>query len=611
MMLQIELWGAIANPAETDRLGLSYQGSISSYNSSSGSTPFSVMPKNEWVHLTFTFDGSYATVYVNGVDEVGPKTFSIGPDGDVPVFIGTSNYTGGKTFHGSFDEIRIYDRPLSEQEVQTVMAGGEIQSGAAALPKPGNRSVEVSQDAEFSWMAGDSADTHDVYLGTVFDDVNDAGRDNDPNSVLVSRNQTETTYKPPGLLEFGQTYYWRVNEFNDLNPNSPWKGNVWSFEVVNYFIVDDFEDYNDFPPDDIFSTWKDGYGIDENGALVGYDAPDIDAGEHFVETSIVHGGNQSMPYFYNNIGPATYSQAQYAFSLGQDWTREGVGILSIWFKGHPAYVGGFVEAPVGTFTVTGSGVDIWDTTDQFHFAFKEVNGAAKIIARIDSIGHTDPWAKAGVMIRDTLEADSRYAAVLVTPENGVRFQYRKTAGTITNRQFAEGVNTPQWVRLERTSGGLIRGYYSADGTTWERFSLQQVVMTMPVYIGLAVTSHNVELTCEGKFSNVSFPDTDVDEQWTDQDVGMLSNEPEPMYVTVGDSSGTAATVYYDDPNASLISDWTQWNIPLTDFSDQGVVLTDVGKLAIGFGSSVDPQPGGSGLAYFDDIRLYLPREAAE
>jgi len=126
-----------------------------------------------------------------------------------------------------------------------------------------------------------------------------------------------------------------------------------------------------------------------------------------------------------------------------------------------------------------------------------------------------------------------------------------------------------------------------------------------------VTSHNVELTCEGKFSNVSFPDTDVDEQWTDQDVGMLSNEPEPMYVTVGDSSGTAATVYYDDPNASLISDWTQWNIPLTDFSDQGVVLTDVGKLAIGFGSSVDPQPGGSGLAYFDDIRLYLPREAAE
>jgi len=49
MMFQIELWGAITNPAEIDRLGLSYQGNISSYNSSSGSTPFSIMPKNEWV----------------------------------------------------------------------------------------------------------------------------------------------------------------------------------------------------------------------------------------------------------------------------------------------------------------------------------------------------------------------------------------------------------------------------------------------------------------------------------------------------------------------------------------------------------------------------------
>jgi hypothetical protein len=201
--------------------------------------------------------------------------------------------------------------------------------------------------------------------------------------------------------------------------------------------------------------------------------------------------------------------------------------------------------------------------------------------------------------------------VFITPENGVRFQYRNTAGGITDRQFADGLTAPYWVKLERTSGGLVRAYYSADGTTWERFNLTQVTMSTPMYIGLALTSHEATLTCEASFSNVSFPDTNVDMQWTDQDIGMLSNEPDPMYVTVTDGSDTAATVYYDDPNATLIRDWTQWNIPLTDFGDQGVVLTDVGKLTIGFGGADNPQPGGSGLVFFDDIRLYLPREAAE
>jgi len=606
MMFQIELWGAHTEAAYTDRVGISY--------APAGSVPFSIMPTNEWVHLALTFDGRNAILYLNGVDEEGPKPFSIGPNVDAMVEIGyTSTRPSGnyRVFHGTLDEICIYGFSLSEQEVQNIMAGRVILSGTASLPKPGNQAVEVVQGAVLSWMAGDFAAAHDVYLGKVFEDVNAAARDNDPNNVLVSRNQQGTVYVPPEILEFGQSYYWRIDEFNDLEPNSPWKGDVWSFTVIDYFTVDNFESYTDYPPEDIFSRWKDGYGIDENGALIGYDSPDIDAGEHFVETSIVHDGEQSMPYFYNNISPATFSEARYGFSSGQDWTREGVGTLSLWFKGHPAYLGGFAEAPAGTCTVTGSGVDIWDIADQFHFAFKEISGAVKIIAKVDSISETDPFAKAGVMIRDTLDAGSTYAAVLVTPQNGVRFQYRNAAGAVTDRQFAEGITAPQWVRLERTTGGLIRAYYSADGTTWERFGLIQVAMSTPVYAGLAVTSHNVELACEAVFSDVSFPDTSVDPQWTDRDVGMLSNEPEPMYVTIVDGGGTAATVYYSDPNASLIKDWTQWNIPLTAFSDRGIVLTDVGELAIGFGGADNPQPGGSGLVFFDDIRLYPLRVDAE
>jgi hypothetical protein len=254
--------------------------------------------------------------------------------------------------------------------------------------------------------------------------------------------------------------------------------------------------------------------------------------------------------------------------------------------------------------MTGSGIDIWSNADEFHFAYKEFTGAGTIIAKVESVQNTQEFAKAGVMIRDTLDADSRYVGVFITPENGVRFQYRNDIGAITDRQFVEDITAPYWVKLERTSGGLVRAYYSADGATWERFNLTQVSMDTPMYIGLAVTSHEAALTCEAKFSNVSFPSTNVDMSWNDQDIGMLSNEPELMYVILDNS----AKVYHDDPNASLINAWTEWVIPLDKFEDQGIDLTGVNSIGIGFGDKDNPQPdGGSGTMYFDDIRLYLPK----
>ena len=462
-------------------------------------------------------------------------------------------------------------------------------------PNPANGQTEVPRDVVLSWKPGIYADKHNVYFGTVFDDVNEASITN-WQKALARQNQEDTTYALPDLLEFGQTYYWRVDEVNAPPEATIYKGDVWSFTIVNFLVVDDFEDYNDFEPNEIFSTWKDGWDEPTNGSIVSYPDPP------YAEQSIVHSGQQAMPYFYDNSGTANYSEAERVFSPAQDWTREGVEKLSLWFRGYPAYVSSFVEEPVGTYTMTGSGADIWDNTDQFHFAFKQVTGAIAIIAKVESLENTDPFAKAGVMIRDTLEPGSRYVALFITPENGVRFQYRNTAGGITDRFFAEGITAPQWVKLERTAGGLVRGYYSADGATWERFNLVQIRMDMPAYVGLAVTSHNTALTCEAKFSNVSFPDISVDPQWTDQDIGMLSNEAEPMYVAVNGN----AVVYHDDPNAPLIDTWTEWNINLKEFADQGINLANVDKIAIGFGDRNNPQPGGSGRIYFDDIRLYRP-----
>ena len=299
-----------------------------------------------------------------------------------------------------------------------------------------------------------------------------------------------------------------------------------------------------------------------------------------------------------------YSEATKTLTETRDWTEQGLNTLSIWFKGHPVYMGSFVEGPTGTYTITGEGADIWNKSDQFHFAYKEISGECSIIAKVESVQDTDPWAKAGVMIRDTLDADSVHAMVAVTPGNGVWFGRRTAAGDNGSSNNQADLAAPYWVKLDRTVGGLVRAYYSADGSSWTQLgSSIPIEMDTPMYIGLALTSHNSGVACEARFSNVTSNGTG---EWTDQDIGILSNEAEPMYVTIANNNGTTATVSHEDTNATLISTWTEWNIDLKNFSDQGVDLTDVNSITIGFGDKVNPQAGASGKMFFDDIRLYLP-----
>ena len=104
----------------------------------------------------------------------------------------------------------------------------------------------------------------------------------------------------------------------------------------------------------------------------------------------------------------------------------------------PASYGSFTEGPVGTYTMTDRGGDIWGSSDQLHFAYKTLTGPGSIVARVDSLTNTDPWAKAGVMIRETLDRSSKHALVCVTAGNGVAFQSRsKTQGNSIDTHPAE------------------------------------------------------------------------------------------------------------------------------------------------------------------------------
>ena len=98
--------------------------------------------------------------------------------------------------------------------------------------------------------------------------------------------------------------------------------------------------------------------------------------------------------------------------------------------------------------------------------------------------------------------------------------------------------------------------------------------------------------------------------WTEEDVGVLSlwfrgssdNAAERMYVALNG----IAVVYHGNPDAVLIEEWTEWRIDLQEFAAQGVNLTNVNTISIGFGDKSNLQAGGLGLVFFDDIRLYRP-----
>jgi hypothetical protein len=494
--------------------------------------------------------------------------------------------------------------------------------GAVSGPNPADGAVDVSPTQILTWVAGAVASSHEVYFGTDADAVRNATKSSP--EYKGPKALGEESYDP-GTLMLNTAYYWRIDEVNGTNPDSPWAGNVWSFATGNFFVIDDFESY-DANDNQIWYSWHDGLGYGAPGAPGSFggngtgSAVGDETTASYTEETIVHNGLQSMPVVYDNNkdGYAKYSEVELTLSDIRDWTAQGVVDLSIWFRGNPASVGSFVESPVGTYTMTASGRDIWDDADQFHLAYKTLTGVGTIVAQVLSVDNTDPWAKAGVMFRETLEPGSKFAAVYITPGNGCRFQARIDTDTdatgdtsvVTSQQTA--ITAPYWIKLERDFAGNFRGYYSSNGTTWQSMSWnpQNIAMSSNVYIGLAVTSHNAAATCEAKISNVTITGT-VGGQWAHQDIGIESNAAEPLYVAVSNSAGNPAVVVHDDPAAAQIDTWAEWVIPLQTFADQGINLTDVDRIAIGLGTKGNMTiPGGSGKMYFDDIRLVQPMEDA-
>lgn len=156
----------------------------------------------------------------------------------------------------------------------------------------------------------------------------------------------------------------------------------------------------------------------------------------------------------------------------------------------------------GSFTIAGSGADIWNMADGFRFVYKPLSGDGEITARVASLTHADDWSKAGVMIRETLAANSVFAMTVVTPVNGAALQYRASTGGGAGMGPSTAVAAPYWVRLTR-SGNTFTGAISPDGSTWTTVGTQTIPMGASVFIGLCVTAHNNSTTATAVVDSVT------------------------------------------------------------------------------------------------------------
>jgi hypothetical protein len=156
----------------------------------------------------------------------------------------------------------------------------------------------------------------------------------------------------------------------------------------------------------------------------------------------------------------------------------------------------------GTFTVSGSGADIWGNADAFRYVYQRLNGNTQVIVRVSSIANTNAWAKAGIMIRESLAAGSRHASIFLSPGNGVSCQSRVATGGVSTSETVAGIKAPGYLKLAR-NGNRFTAFRSPDGNVWTQVGTTRVIdMEAVVYLGLAVTSHNNPALCAASFTNL-------------------------------------------------------------------------------------------------------------
>jgi len=563
------------------------------------------IPADIWVHHATVKDGTSITYYRDG-EEIMSLTQTKLID-ENPFSMGGDATDNTEMWSGYLSDVRLYTKALTVLEILGVMEGtGELWPYASS-PKPANGALHADTWVNISWRPGGYAVSHDVYLGENFDDVNAGAGD------TFRGNQADTFFVagfpgfpyPDGLVP-GTTYYWRIDEVNDTEPNSPWKGDVWSFSIppkTAYFPEP--ADAAELVDTGVQLKWTAGFGAKLHTVYFGDNFDDVSNA-----TEGLPQGTTTYPPGLLKTGKTYYWRVD-EFDIidtykGDVWsfTTEGAvaslkpsngaadvkqnQILS-WSPGeaaasHQVYFGtdkGVVrDADTSSPEYKGTrdlgaesydpGMLEWDST--YYWRVDEVN-----TTNPDSpwIGPVWSFTTANFLIVDDFESYNDIDPP--DPQSNRIFE-----------AWVDGYGIP-------TNGALV-------GNDLPPYAEQNIVhsgiQSMPYFYDNSVGYSEATLT-------LTYP-----RDWTEKGVdtltiwfrGNLDNTPETLYVVLNGS----AVVSHDNPDAAQINDWTQWNIDLQAFADQGVNLANVDTIGLGLGDRNNPLAGGSGKMYFDDIRLYLP-----
>jgi regulation of enolase protein 1 (concanavalin A-like superfamily) len=198
-----------------------------------------------------------------------------------------------------------------------------------------------------------------------------------------------------------------------------------------------------------------------------------------------HNGSKISTATFDNVSVAATT------TLPAGWTNQDIGFPSR---------AGSATFNNGVYSISGSGSDIWNGSDQFQFV-SATRATSSITAQVLSQTSTDPWAKAGVMFRASAAANSAFVDLIKTPSNGIDLQYRDTSGSLGNIAGPTLAN-PAWLRLSR-SGNTFTAYTSTNGSTWTSFTSVTIALPTTALAGLAVTSHNNTLISTATFDQVT------------------------------------------------------------------------------------------------------------